>query len=323
MSLSSSRPTRLHLGMCSMLITLFSLLLNPTLISAQDSCLVDGTVVHDFQGLLAYKNRGSIEVLNLDTLEVARFSNVPTMGYPEFNPINSRFLAFGWADVYVLDTLTAEITLLASDARYPSWNPEGNKIVYRLRRQPLGLYVHDLETDERMWIPIELRRSLGDPYAPEWSPDGKTIAFSMNDTDGYSEIFSIGIDCLQAESCVPRRLTDAEGQSYTPSWSPDGSQIAFASSRRGSWGIYTMNADGTNIQQLTENEYDDFNPTYSPDGRYIAFDRSTEDSSVPGTNIHIMEVDGSNITCITRRGGTEPDWANETSTNVIFSTHAG
>jgi Tol biopolymer transport system component len=321
MSTCASQPNKLTFSLCFMLIAMFSLIWSPVSTATQQECLLDETIEYSYEGLLAYRNRGSIEVLNLETLEVSRFSNIPTMGYPEFNPTDSRILAFGWADVYLLDTVTSEITLIASNARYPSWNPQGTEIVYRQRGQPSGLYVHNLETEEPIWLPIELKRPLGNPYAPEWSPDGNSIAFSMNDTDGYAEIFTVGIDCLQAESCLPSRLTDAEGQSYTPSWSPDGSQITFASSRHGNWGIYIMQADGTDVRQLTENEYGDFNPTFSPNGDFIAFDRSTEDSSVTGTNIHIMQVDGSEITCVTRHGGTEPDWAEDTSSSIVFRTN--
>ena len=36
------------------------------------------------------------------------------------------------------------------------------------------------------------------------------------------------------------------------SWSPDGTKIAFTSNRTGTYQIYTMNADGTDISQLTK-----------------------------------------------------------------------
>jgi TolB protein len=35
------------------------------------------------------------------------------------------------------------------------------------------------------------------------------------------------------------------------SWSPDGTRVAFVSNRTGTYQIWTMNADGTNVSQLT------------------------------------------------------------------------
>jgi len=52
--------------------------------------------------------------------------------------------------------------------------------------------------------------------------------------------------------------------SNSPSFSPDGKQIVFASNMSGSWELWTINVDGTNLVQLTDDEYYDAFPDWSP-----------------------------------------------------------
>ncbi len=49
-----------------------------------------------------------------------------------------------------------------------------------------------------------------------------------------------------------RRLTDAPGPDTLPTWTPDG-RIVFRSARSGGWGIYIMNADGSEQRQIVAN----------------------------------------------------------------------
>ena len=47
------------------------------------------------------------------------------------------------------------------------------------------------------------------------------------------------------------RILASEGSNEQPTWSPDGQWLAFQSNRSGTWQIYRMRVDGTDIQQLT------------------------------------------------------------------------
>jgi hypothetical protein len=49
---------------------------------------------------------------------------------------------------------------------------------------------------------------------------------------------------------VPRRLTSDPSQDVGATWSPDGKRIAFISDRGGAWGIWVMNADGSQQRLL-------------------------------------------------------------------------
>jgi dipeptidyl aminopeptidase/acylaminoacyl peptidase len=73
----------------------------------------------------------------------------------------------------------------------------------------------------------------------------------------------------------------------------------------GTLGIYTVNADGSNLAQLTH-AIVDADPSWSPDGSGIAYSSITDGD----TEIVIMNADGSRQTRITHSPGQDsgPAW---------------
>jgi TolB protein len=47
------------------------------------------------------------------------------------------------------------------------------------------------------------------------------------------------------------QLTQGAGRNENPSWAPDGRHIVFSSNRSGSFQLYSMLVDGTELRQLT------------------------------------------------------------------------
>ena len=58
------------------------------------------------------------------------------------------------------------------------------------------------------------------------------------------------------------QLTSNAGNNEHPTWSPDGKLIAFASNRGGSYQIYIMRKDGSNVTRIT-NSGENTSPTWS------------------------------------------------------------
>ena len=59
-----------------------------------------------------------------------------------------------------------------------------------------------------------------------------------------------------------RRLTRGHYNNENPRWSPDGRHLVFSSDRAGSYDLYTMRADGSDVRRLTRGG-DSFTPDWS------------------------------------------------------------
>ena len=80
-----------------------------------------------------------------------------------------------------------------------------------------------------------------------FSPSGKQIAFTRIDPGQLEAIFVMNTDGTEV-----RRLSQGGHYDFLPRWSPDGKRIGFTSARDGSFGVYTMAADGSDVVDLSQ-----------------------------------------------------------------------
>ena len=115
--------------------------------------------------------------------------------------------------------------------------------------------------------------------APAWSPDGRSIAVSVQRFACHLGAgLPIHIATLAADGSRPRRVTDdgdAQVGSFDrfPSFSPDGRRLAFAHGTLGSASIQTAAADGGGGRRSLLPRADAVSaaPAWSPDGSRIAY----------------------------------------------------
>jgi TolB protein len=87
---------------------------------------------------------------------------------------------------------------------------------------------------------------------PTWSPDGKTIAFVMDQGkpgESDADIYLLDV----ATKKVTKRLTDNDVQDGNPVWSPDGKQICFyraTDKERTGYHLWVINIDKTGERDL-------------------------------------------------------------------------
>jgi len=96
--------------------------------------------------------------------------------------------------------------------------------------------------------PERLSNGIGEAVNPAWNPDGEHLAFAW--TQGYAP-GSFNIFWMEVASHQYVQLTKDAGKNENPSWAPDGTHIVFGSNRSGSYQIWTMLVDGTQVRQLT------------------------------------------------------------------------
>ncbi|MGQ0722365.1 MAG: DPP IV N-terminal domain-containing protein, partial [Candidatus Eiseniibacteriota bacterium] len=148
----------------------------------------------------------------------------------------------------VLDTLAFQFDALYS----PSFHPGGDRIVFSaIRGGESDLWM--VELDSRRLI-----RLTDDPYLqrdPQWSPDGKRIAFvtdSGPDTDLENLVFGEPrIAVLEVETGEITVLPYQEGKNITPQWGPDGNHLAFVSDRDGISNLYVQDLRDGRLFRLT------------------------------------------------------------------------
>jgi len=80
-----------------------------------------------------------------------------------------------------------------------------------------------------------------------FSPDGKQIAFTRIDPGQLEGIF-----VMNADGTGVTRLSQGGHYDFLPRWSPDGKRIGFTSGRDGSFGVYTMAPDGSDVVDLSQ-----------------------------------------------------------------------
>jgi dipeptidyl aminopeptidase/acylaminoacyl peptidase len=104
---------------------------------------------------------------------------------------------------------------------------------------------------------------------PEVSPDGRSVAFTVRDTDleanrGRTDIWLAAVD-----SGAVRRLTTHPDNDSAPRFSPDGRSIYFLSSRGGSSQVWRLPVDGGEASPVTHLPVDVDGFLIFPDGKRL------------------------------------------------------
>jgi Tol biopolymer transport system component len=185
---------------------------------------------------------------------------------PSWSPDDSKIvfagLDGGVTDLFIVDRDGKNLRRLTDDTymeRDPVWSPDGRSLAFTTDRgpgtdlrtlafQPSVIGIYDLERDAITLLPEQLGKNIN----PQWSPDGKALAY-ISDRTGISNIFlqELPADGASADSAaVPGaiyQLTDlltgvtgiVESQPAF-SWSSDGSAIVFSAFDRGGWDLYRI-----------------------------------------------------------------------------------
>lgn len=190
--------------------------------------------------------------------------------YPSFTPDGSRVtyvngirtthqsvvvnrVAGGAPKLFMVDG-----TLLASPL---SFSPDGRfAAISRFfgERTDVALFVASTRSrrDEVQVTGDPLPRRLTRDMRPDWSPDGRSIAFAR---EQGREVSLMVVPALGGSA---RRLV----RGAEPDWAPNGQRIAFV--RRD--GVYHCRPDGTGVRRIVAANRSG-SPDYSPDGNRIAY----------------------------------------------------
>ncbi len=105
---------------------------------------------------------------------------------------------------------------------------------------------------------------------PALSPDGKTVAFTVQTIDLDKNTKPRQIWTVPLSGGAPRQLT-RDGNNERPRWTPDSKRIVFVSTRSGGSQIWSMEPDGGSARQITNLPTEASGHTLSSDGKKILF----------------------------------------------------
>jgi Tol biopolymer transport system component len=131
-----------------------------------------------------------------------------------------------------------------------------------------------------------------------WPGAPSRLAFAIKDATNVSNIYSVRPD---GDGLV--RLTNTPALDLCPDYSRDGRLITFCSNRSGTFQIWAMNADGSNVHMVTNGNRFIF-PDYSPDAARIVFSGTASATDVD-QNVYVINADGTGLQQLTTDGNNQ------------------
>jgi len=193
------------------------------------------------------------------------------------------------------------VSAFGEDVVSPSVSHDGSRLAYTRQLDDMNIWSWTLDADGHVVSRSPLIASTFRDSDPDYSPDGRRIAFASGRNGSF------GIWASDNDGNNPRLLFD--GGAYvtgSPRWSPDGRKIVFDTRAHdaahvGNPSIWTVDVDGGQAHRLSPPGTGDVAPSWSRDGAWIYF------ASTRGGNLQIwkMPSQGGAAVQITRRGGFE------------------
>lgn len=145
---------------------------------------------------------------------------------------------------------------------------------------------------------------------PNFSPDGRTIAFARG-----GDIYSV-----RPDGSGQRQLTSGPEIDSLPKIAPNGRYVVFErrATADGPTSLYTVGALGGGLRALTSGG-NDREAAFSPDGKAIAFVRATVAGANINDDVYLIKPTGSGLARLTRTGGIDEFAPRFFAAGIVYS----
>jgi len=179
----------------------------------------------------------------------------------------------GWITVVPTDGGEVQQVALGTSVQATAWAPDGWPLAYStgpyaisgggpIGPKPALWRVDGLDSPPRLLLNFR-----GEEAAPEFSPDGRRLAFALRSNKGV-----LGLWVARSDGSHPRRIAGPLiGIGYR--WSPDGKRIALiGTTLKGNrrQHLYVVSSHGGRLHEISAEEVAG-EPAWTPDGRWIAY----------------------------------------------------
>ena len=271
-------------------------------------------------------SRDGIYLMQADGSNQRRILQDPTVGFVTWSPDGQRLVfnaskGGGRVNVYVINVdgsgLTQVTDFSGANTR-PVWSPDGQYIIFNSKLEgDVTQFLYQINADGS-----SLTR-LTEGYYPDWSfrlqPGGE-----LGSSPGPGEIIYQGEGSLwliKADGSDNRQVITRKGAEH-PAWSADGQLVSFTTTHRD---IIIFNLDtGAEVANITLPSDIEYPAPLSPDGGQLALSYDQTGELYSSTqDICLINIDGSNLRCLTQTGrATCPSWSPNGS-QLIFSQTDG
>ena len=147
----------------------------------------------------------------------------------------------------------------------PKLSPDGSQIAFLWKREGLAdIYRLSLAAPGSWPERLTFNRK-SKPYwwdeTPQWSPDGQSLAFTLNDH----------VHVLGPDSGLPVKLSGFASGASSPVWMPDSGSLIVTIEVEDSSKLFLIGRDGHSARLLTHGSGDDLDARPSPDGKTVAY----------------------------------------------------
>lgn len=150
--------------------------------------------------------------------------------------------------------------------RHGTISPDGSRVAFVSDRTGTGeIWVMHSDGDAPRQL-TDLRTSA---VHPQWSADGRSIAFAANPPGSRHRCIFV----VDVENGVTRRLTADPSLDSWPTWSHDGAAVYYTSNRSGEWAAWRVPSSGGQPEQVSEGPAR--KAVESPDGTYLYYSSPT------------------------------------------------